>query len=397
MRFVDDKHPELQDIQFIYKNGTQPASLNQDGTEKEHTFLWTAAPQAISVLYLDYVGWEQGDQNFVLSEESLAVSIGDDRYRETGMLRRLFVENHQKGLIDHTPKVLKIHFRRGTTRPRAVSIQPNFLPSDCIEVYWRGGKLSQRADMRDLSKHIRYSLGLETSEPKPSPTAVTRVSTSCHDNFTFRLEDRLPEVIPSAPGNLSVDTLVATIKSICERSQSRTHLVNSLLCIPIEDAKKQFWGKIRELTKTIQITDQDFNEAVDRGGMPSKLPLPRSGDSLEYAMCIRDHPARLPKDHQLIWRVALAAYPPLAAETDPDLKAAARYLAWYWNHSIFWVKETWKFSIVEDLGQNKPYERALVFLLSWLELPLVLQTGNHGPGKFGLFELGRWFQEHPGY
>ena len=77
------------------------------------------------------------------------------------------------------------------------------------------------------------------------------------------------------------------------------------------------------------------------------------------------------------------------------MKDTARYMAKLWDRSItcaFQLKE-WR---IADRWANRHREiRTTTFLLSWMELPLVTQTGNSGPGKCGLFELAKYFLHPP--
>lgn len=171
-------------------------------------------------------------------------------------------------------------------------------------------------------------------------------------------------------------------------------MVNRILCIPIETAKVQFWTKLRGVITAVGLTQQKVNAALQGGGMPDRLPLPPGLTLIDYARTIHGKPPALSENHQVIWKTATAVYPPFSHECDPELKKAAHYLAWYWYYSIAHVQRVWGISIVENLGRRKPSEMALVFMLSWLELSLVLQTENRDFGKVGLFQLGRWYHNN---
>lgn len=211
------------------------------------------------------------------------------------------------------------------------------------------------------------------------------------ESQTFMVADYLPDRNAPVQQRFDVDFLRSTVDKIAESARSKRELVNQLLCIPIEDAKDQFWNKIRAILKRLGIKDKAFNEALVRGGMP---PLSDDERLIDCATRINDKPGALGRDQALIWKIATAAYPPFnSSGNDPELKKAARYLAWYWYYTITRAREMWELSIVEDFGRRKPAEEALVYVLSWLELSLVTQTGNPNGKKVGLFALGCWFQQ----
>jgi hypothetical protein len=192
---------------------------------------------------------------------------------------------------------------------------------------------------------------------------------------------------------LAVDPLITRLRHIVDSSMNRVDLVNGILRIPIEDAKLQFWEGIGGVLGRLGIGDRDFNEALRRAGMPPEVPILVPGRTLlDCAKRILADPKILPREQQLVWKVATAVYPPFVRKSIPEVKRAARYLAKFWDRSILFTQERWKFSIAPDLADRRPQEKTQVYLLSWLELPLVTQTDNSGPGKTGLFALGRYFQ-----
>jgi len=206
----------------------------------------------------------------------------------------------------------------------------------------------------------------------------------------------LRQPVSPAAQNFDTDVLMQMLTEIVNTSKTKAELVGRLVGIPIEGAKLQFWKKIRELLETLKIDHKQFNEALHRAGLPPGLPVRPGGSTLDCAKAILENPSRLSADQQLIWKVATAVYPPFTSKSDPELKAAGRWLAKYWDRALVFARERWESSFAADLGRRRPQEKTQVFLLSWLELPLVTQTGNVEPGKTGLFELGQFFQGRAG-
>lgn len=170
-----------------------------------------------------------------------------------------------------------------------------------------------------------------------------------------------------------------------------------VLAIPIEGPKGVFWPRVQLVVDSLGVRFSDLQDALARGGMPPELPLHSRNDStLKYAQRILTAPGSLSRDQQLIWKVATAIHPPNYGGRSPDqeLKMAARFIAKIWDRSIRNAREIHGLAIAPILGKDRLQEAKLSFLLSWLELPLVIQTGTHEPGKVGLFELGRWYQKY---
>jgi hypothetical protein len=229
---------------------------------------------------------------------------------------------------------------------------------------------------------------------KIQKTLVREITVTEMEMPTFNYRDYFCESIQVPRDRFDVDFIKQSLQNFVETSKRRAELINQILSLPTDHAKSQLWAKIREVIQNMGIKTDSFNEALLRGGVPEFMRTMREGSLLQHAKAIRSKSSTLSKDHQLMWKVSLSAYPPSAKETDPDLKKAARYLAWYWNRSVLCARTSWEISISKDMVMRRPSERSTIYLLCWLELPLILQTGEDGPGKVGLFELGRCFQEN---
>ena len=78
---------------------------------------------------------------------------------------------------------------------------------------------------------------------------------------------------------------------------------------------------------------------------------------------------------------------------DPAIKDVARFMTKLWDRSIRRTFEIKGWLITDKWAHAAPEIRTTTCLLSWMELPLVLQTGNPGTGKWGLFDLARHFEQ----
>jgi hypothetical protein len=208
-----------------------------------------------------------------------------------------------------------------------------------------------------------------------------------------RLSGHAPDPITKS----SVSDMIRLIEEIIRSSNSRNDLVSRLLGIPIEDAKENFRKGINRMLPSLGVTKSQLNDALNRSGIPPKVLKGLRGSTLDYAREILARPRALCADHQLIWKVASGFYPP-----DPDtdscfdenVKEAARWMTKLWDRSIRFTKRAKGYSIARDWARAVPETRTTVYLLCWMELPLVVQTQNVEPGKIGLFELARFFQKH---
>lgn len=212
----------------------------------------------------------------------------------------------------------------------------------------------------------------------------------------YLMEGKTPcvRIFSSSFGADAVHAMLAEVNLII-RTPPRKTIGARILGIAMDGAKGVFWKKINALAELLGMSPARFSEIVGRAGMPPELPFKdKRANTLEYARRILADPSTLTHDQRTVWSIATLVYPPGGKETDLELKNAARYMAKYFDRSIRFAREQVGVSIAPILGERRPQEATLVFLLSWLELPLVTQTGNVEPGKIGLFELGCWYQRH---
>jgi hypothetical protein len=197
LRFTGKDKPELDRIEFQWKQNTPP-SFWQRGNAANN-FGWTEVPQALALVILDYVCATPptSAEHFSLRgprRDCLAASLGDAIYQPKHRIHELFVEHLTPGgVVSRVQSVFdgdNIHGKQN--RERRIHVNAEFLPQDCIEVFWevRGpAALSKPVEFQTLSQRIRKSLGLpitapeieileEPDSPPTSPNPPASTSTS---------------------------------------------------------------------------------------------------------------------------------------------------------------------------------------------------------------------------
>ena len=178
LTFSAGHEPELEKIEFRADKTCNLITLENDGAEHGLSFRWGPAAKGLSLLFLDYLCWEGGDRFFrfpkLEKEVNVAVSIGNDRYKETGIANRLFVDDTKAKDKALAGQALKVVFRNSTSVPRAIEIRHSYLPSDCVEIVCiERGSLTKRADRLDLANRIRAASGLTPEPHKPTDTSAS--------------------------------------------------------------------------------------------------------------------------------------------------------------------------------------------------------------------------------
>lgn len=177
----------------------------------------------------------------------------------------------------------------------------------------------------------------------------------------------------------------AILKSMIER-YSECEIVN---------ARGTFWRQVGEQAKAGDIAD--IQEALAASGMPPGLPL-KDGHLVDLARSFHENPDNLTQAQARIWCLACSIYPWGKMEESPigrfgtEFDVARRTLANFWKDNVK-KAEIEEVEIVPEIGKQFESATHQTYLLSWLELPLVLRTGDRGQGKAGLFKLARWFQD----
>jgi len=154
LRFMEKDKPVLDRIEFVYKTGSRPAFWQRG--DIENNFGWTEVPQALSLLFLDYVLADPATlaAHFSLrgeKKDSLAASLGNAIYQPKDRIHGLFVERVDRGVVSRVQSVFggdNIHGK--LERERRIQVRPEFLPQHCIEIYW------EPRGLKAFIKHIEF-------------------------------------------------------------------------------------------------------------------------------------------------------------------------------------------------------------------------------------------------
>jgi hypothetical protein len=174
-----------QKIEYRSRRGEEPEFWEQGHNTKG--FSWTDVPQALSMLFVDYLIWDKTgrqDQFYFTGacNDSHAATLGDAIY-SGGPIQELLAGTEAVGkpVKPHAKKIFygdNVHGRAVVERDRKITVSLNFLPPDCVEIIWqpRGKEpLSKIADLQLLARRLRLSLNLpipaslatgEESQPK---------------------------------------------------------------------------------------------------------------------------------------------------------------------------------------------------------------------------------------
>jgi hypothetical protein len=194
-----------------------------------------------------------------------------------------------------------------------------------------------------------------------------------------------------------VNGMVREIHALIDSAQSRTEMVNCILAYPVADEMQRFWEVVNGLARNLGIPH--IQSVLSQAGMPPGIPTKEGETLLLAAERILDGQVVLTKPQQIVWSLVTTAYPPHTSASSSGLKDAARWLAWYWDKAVLeradltCKKKRWK-PAMADIGAGWDSRALEVWLLSWLELPLVMQMNVVSTGKARLHRLGKWFEEN---
>lgn len=194
LEFSGDQSPTLCKIQYFARRGEDPTFWEIN--HPTNGFSWTDVPQALSLLFVDYLIWDKtgraGVFDFVGScTSSPAASLGDAIYGK-GPIQELFAGTERPGepIKPHAKRIFvngdNIHGRATIERDRKISVSQNFLPPDCVAIVWdfhsKTQPLEQLADLQLLSHRLRQSLDL--IPPLPPPASKQAPEPESHPNPT---------------------------------------------------------------------------------------------------------------------------------------------------------------------------------------------------------------------
>lgn len=201
--FVDVAKPQLHRVEFLYSNASKLRSYEQG--DDPH-FAWTPVPQGLSLFCLDYIyhnsRFPQYEFRFRAPSGTPAGALRNSKYTDSSFVHDLFVELPLTGgRIEHFKDAFSAPNVGGSKdADRYVTVDPDFLPADCIEVYWKvlGEKpLTDPGDIKRLADQIRVALKL----PVPTETDALRGPLLSKEPLVHK--PRPPVVDPAAAKNAS--------------------------------------------------------------------------------------------------------------------------------------------------------------------------------------------------
>ena len=179
LKFLSREKPELDRIEFCAQGypTVKPRHLQKaDDSNPGQSIRAAAVTRAMPLLFLDYLCARMQTPPKACHMEgetgSPAATIGGALSDTDGSWRNLFFEDG----INRVGKVFGgTNFHGKGAGPRVVYIQPDYLPPDCIDVYWRGELVTKPEELRELTGLFRKAWKLppsteqELPEEKPEP------------------------------------------------------------------------------------------------------------------------------------------------------------------------------------------------------------------------------------
>jgi hypothetical protein len=187
LRFLGKSKPELDRAEF-HALASCPRAAYIQQRDPEHSFTWTRVPQALSLLFLEYLcaALEGREADFCFRgarTASLAASLGDAMGKNTGILYDLFKEAVGTAEATRLKWVLDGHNLHGKEdNERRIIVRSEYLPADCVEVFWEGKPLITPEALRAFGNNIRQAWELEPSQqPDPPPKVEPKQATPAED------------------------------------------------------------------------------------------------------------------------------------------------------------------------------------------------------------------------
>jgi len=175
LRFIGRNKPELDRAEFRAYAPCPKATYIQQ-RDREYSFTWTRVPQALSLLFLEYLcaGLEGRADSFSFPGArtgSFAATLGDAMAKNSGSLHDLFTEHLKDGATAGRIQWIlggrNLHGKENNERRICVSSE--YLPPDCVEVFWEGTALATSDKLRAFNTKLREAWNLEPSQQPPPP------------------------------------------------------------------------------------------------------------------------------------------------------------------------------------------------------------------------------------
>lgn len=176
LNFIGRDRPQLERAEFHSEESTKPGYWQQKpkAQEGEHSITWTKVPQAVSLIFLDYViaGLQGASGKFHFSGAktgSLAASLGDAIVKGEGKLFKLFAQFLKNG--GEFSRVQYVFDGRNMDGKKAgeryLWIKRDYLPFECVQILWDSTPLKNLPAVQKLAAQIRKA------EKLPPPSNLT--------------------------------------------------------------------------------------------------------------------------------------------------------------------------------------------------------------------------------
>jgi hypothetical protein len=166
LKFNGAEVPVLDEISFTPKTGDEPNVLNLIAPKKQVS--WSEVPRVLSLFFIQYLAWGNAGQKGVFYFQgrhngSLAATLGD-AISGKGPIHELFEEGLASGKFQDRTRIVfegpNFHGRDRDKKDRRITVNPIYLPPDCVEIFWDDSRLKTLEELQALERQLRKSAGI---------------------------------------------------------------------------------------------------------------------------------------------------------------------------------------------------------------------------------------------
>jgi len=172
LKFLGNEKPQLDRIEFQWNAASKPTYWQQG--DSQFPMAWTKLPQALALLFLDYVTHPGSVGSPTLCKANgndLPIALCNAISERTHKLHALFADESLKSKVSRTRQIFGGHNLYGDKgEERTVFVLAETLPTDCVEVYWMFYGQERITDVgvfREIANRIRKDLGIPIGEAIP--------------------------------------------------------------------------------------------------------------------------------------------------------------------------------------------------------------------------------------
>ena len=174
--FSGEEVPILDKIEFRFSRQYEPEFRQR--IHNLRAFRWQEVAKATSLIFLEYAVWAQSGRKGEFwfdgaARSHLITPLCNAIYNGGQNLLEIFCEPLKTQHVYYAKNIFLGDNRSGwadDSRERRVTFNPDFLPPDCVEIYWkvRGElPLKKRGDLNALAKNFRKVLGIPEAPAMP--------------------------------------------------------------------------------------------------------------------------------------------------------------------------------------------------------------------------------------